>query len=407
MGFRVYLRKGSINMKNKLEYLIKNNIFIQWLYKTIGGVLFRFIGLFVHQDEHLILLTGQAGLINDSPLVIYNSIKSESKYNKYKLIWGVKDPKKFPTYDVVKMDTFKYFLTALKAKYWVASVNIERGLRFKKRNTKYLHTWHGIPIKKIGNATGKRRDFNFSNVDYFTVSSEYEVPIYINDFRVKSTSIIRTGMPRNEELYDRYDSEYLQKLKLKMNIPTNKKIILFAPTWRDSNDLGKNYDISIPVDFKEWKKKLGSQYVVLFRAHPLTTRLLNFEFDDFILNFSDYSAVNDLLLVSDLVITDYSGIMFDFLATLDNEPERRVILYPYDLDEYKRNRGIYLIYESEFEGLYTRSQDHLLKMVLLEKEYNEAKLKEIREKFLVFGGNATQQCLNYLFREITNKGELQ
>jgi hypothetical protein len=81
MGFRVYLRKGSINMKNKLEYLIKNNIFIQWLYKTIGGVLFRFIGLFVHQDEHLILLTGQAGLINDSPLVIYNSIKSESKYN--------------------------------------------------------------------------------------------------------------------------------------------------------------------------------------------------------------------------------------------------------------------------------------------------------------------------------------
>jgi CDP-glycerol glycerophosphotransferase len=270
-----------------------------------------------------------------------------------------------------------------------------------------LHTWHGIPIKKIGNATGKRRDFNFSNVDYFTVSSEYEVPIYINDFRVKSTSIIRTGMPRNEELYDRYDSEYLQKLKLKMNIPTNKKIILFAPTWRDSNDLGKNYDISIPVDFKEWKKKLGSQYVVLFRAHPLTTRLLNFEFDDFILNFSDYSAVNDLLLVSDLVITDYSGIMFDFLATLDNEPERRVILYPYDLDEYKRNRGIYLIYESEFEGLYTRSQDHLLKMVLLEKEYNEAKLKEIREKFLVFGGNATQQCLNYLFKEIINKGELQ
>ena len=87
-----------------------------------------------------------------------------------------------------------------------------------------------------------------------------------------------------------------------MGIPEGKKVILYAPTWRDSSDLGKNYDMSVPINWETWRKELADDYVLLIRTHPLTTKLLNVKFDDFIRYFSDYPDVNDLMIAADIMI---------------------------------------------------------------------------------------------------------
>lgn len=377
-------------MKKKLEHLIKNNRFFQFLYKLIAGTFINFIGLFIKQDENLILFTGQAGLINDSPLAIYKHIVNNQEFSKYKIIWAVNNPKQYPDFNTVKLDSMKYFKTALRARYWVASVNIERGLNFKKKRTKYLNTWHGIPIKTIGNAARGRKDYNFSKINYFVVSSEYEVPIYVRDFKIREQSIIRTGMPRNDELFIPLTSQNKEDIYKKLNIPRNKKIVLYAPTWRESADYSKNFNIEIPVDFKKWSMELGDDFVVLLRAHPYTNKILNVEFNDFLIDASKYPNINDLLRISEVLVTDYSAMFFDALAV-----KIKILMYPYDLQEYKNNRGIYLDYTTVFKNIIAEDETALLRMIKAE-DYDYNLLELYKSKYLTYGGNSTSECVNIL-----------
>lgn len=381
-------------MKNRIEYLIKKYSFFQFFYRIVVGSFIKFIGFFVRLDKEMILFTGQAGMINDSALSIYNYIRENPEYKSFKLIWGVKNPKLYPDHNVVKIDTLKYFVTALKAKYWVATVNIERGLNFKKRKTVYLLTWHGIPIKTIGNAAKGRKDYNFSKINYFVVSSEYEVPIYIRDFKVKEKSIIRTGMPRNDDLYHKKSKGELRKIKKNLGIDIDKKIILYAPTWRESTDYGKNYNIDIPVNFKKWEEELGDEYVLLLRAHPYTKDILNVQFNNFIIDASNYPNINNLLQICDVLITDYSAIFFDALPL-----SIRILLFPYDLEEYKKNRGIYLNYNEVFKELICIDENDIIDKIKTEEAYDYSILSKFKNEYLTYGGNATQECVELLFRE--------
>lgn len=381
-------------MKNRIEYLIKKYSFFQFFYRIVIGSFIKFIGLFVRLDKKMILFTGQAGMINDSALSIYNYIRENPEYKSFKLIWGVKNPKLYPDHNVVKIDTLKYFVTALKAKYWVATVNIERGLNFKKRKTVYLLTWHGIPIKTIGNAAKGRKDYNFSKINYFVVSSEYEVPIYVRDFKVKEKSIVRTGMPRNDDLYHKKSKGELRKIKKNLGIDIYKKIILYAPTWRESTDYGNNYNIDIPVNFKKWEEELGDEYVLLLRAHPYTKDILNVQFNNFIIDASNYPNINNLLQICDVLITDYSAIFFDALPL-----SIRILLFPYDLEEYKKNRGIYLNYNKVFKELICTDENDIIYKIKTEEAYDYAILSKFKNEYLTYGGNATQECVELLFRE--------
>ena len=119
----------------KLELIIKNNRFIQKLYIFFGTIFWRFIGLFVRTDDNLVLLSSFSGdAMNDSPLVLYNALRE--KYPMFKYCWAFKNPSLFPEQILkVKMPSFKYFLYALKARIWITNVNIELGLKIKKKKT--------------------------------------------------------------------------------------------------------------------------------------------------------------------------------------------------------------------------------------------------------------------------------
>ena len=383
-----------MSMKAKMEHILKHNRAVQTIYRYTMSAAFRFLGLFVKTDENLVLMNGHGFRFNDSPRAIFYKMQELGMLDKYHVVWALKDP---DNYDIcgaekIKMDTFKYFVTALKAKYWISCVNIERALRFKKKNTIYLNTWHGASLNHVGNAVSGRNDFHFEHINYFCFNGEYERDFIIRDFNVRPEALIETGYPRNDELYSATEKTK-QELREKLNIPKGKKVILYAPTWRESNDGGASFKLAPPITWDKWKEKLGEDYIVLLRTHPYTTKLMNVEFDDFVWNCVEYPSVNELMIAADIIISDYSCILLDYSIL-----EKPLICFGYDYDAYKAVRGFYFDMEKVVPNGVIRAEDDVIEHILALDYGKECeKTKKFKEDHMEYGGNATISCINKVF----------
>lgn len=381
-------------MKSKIVHLIKHNAFVQAVYRATMSIFFRFIGLFVRIDDNLVLMNGHGSKYNDSPRDIFRKMNELGLTEKYKVVWALNDPDKYEieNCEKIKMDSFKYFITALKAKYWVSCVNIERGLHFKKKKTVYLNTWHGALINLCGNAVGGRKDFNWNYVNLFCVCGDYEKPFIMRDFGVREEALITTGYPRNDMLYSA-DREEIAKIKEKLSLPRDKKIILYAPTWRETVDGGSTYQLAPPIDWGKWKEKLSDGFVVLLRTHPYTTKLMNVEFDSFVINCTEYPEVNHLLLAADVLISDYSSINLDYCIL-----EKPMICFGYDYEEYKSQRGFYYDLEENMPNGVIKNEDDVIELLLnMNVEEQCKKTAEFKKGRMQYGGNASVECINKLF----------
>ena len=355
---------------------------------------FRFIGLFIKTDENLVLMNGHGSKYNDSPRDIFRKMDELGLTKKYKVVWALNDPDKYEieNCEKIKMDTFKYFKTALKAKYWVSCVNIERGLHFKKKKTVYLNTWHGALINLCGNAVGGRKDFHWNYVNYFCVCGDYEKPFIVRDFGVREDALIMTGYPRNDMLYSA-DAQKVKEIKEQLDLPFDKKIILYAPTWRETVDGGSSYQLAPPIDWAKWKEKLSDEYVVLLRTHPYTTKLMNVEFDDFVKNFTEYPEVNHLLLAADVLISDYSSINLDYCIL-----EKPMICFGYDYEQYNSQRGFYYDLEENMPNGVVKNEDDVIELLLtMDREEQCKKTASFKNAHMQYGGNASVECINKLF----------
>ena len=380
-------------MRDRLIYILKHNKLMQKLYIVIMNAVFRIWGALVKTDDNLVLFVSFMGKnFNDSPKVLFDYMQSHPEYQKYRCVWAFEHPECFPQLNTVKIDTPAYFKTALKAKYWITNTNIERGLRFKKKDQIYLNTWHGTTIKHIGNDCPGRKDFNFDKVDYLTVSGEYDERVFRSAFRARESSYLRCGTPRNEALWSANESTRAQMRK-KLGIPEGKKVILYAPTWRDSTDGGRSYAIKPPIHFDKWQKELGSEYLVLFRAHHQTTKVLGVEYNDFVRNASDYPAINDLMIAADLLITDYSAVAFDYSILC-----RPIFCYAYDYDSYLAERGTYFAIDEKYPNKSCRTEDELLNRIKrMDYAAECANTRRFRDEFVQYGVGATETCMHAVF----------
>lgn len=382
-------------MRERVIYILKHNKWIQKLYVLIMSFVFRVLGRFLKTEGNLVLFVSFMGKnFNDSPKVLYDYMQKNDKYKKYRCVWAFEHPEKYSGLETVKIDTPAYFQMALKAKYWVTNTNIERGLKFKKKDQVYLNTWHGIALKYIGNDCPGRKDYNFDTVDYLTVSGDYDERVFKSAFYAKESSFLRCGMPRNEELWY-VNEEKKALLRKKLNIPKGKKVILYAPTWRESTDGGKSYAIKPPIHFEEWERELGDEYVVLFRAHHQTTKVLGVLYNDFVRNVSDHSVVNDLMIVADILITDYSAIAFDYSILC-----RPIFCYAYDYDSYLIERGTYFKIDERYPNKSCRTEKELLERIKkIDYVAQCAKTKKFRDEFIQYGMGATKICIDKVFGE--------
>lgn len=380
-------------MRQRLIYILKHNTFIQKLYRIIMSLIFRMWGAILPIDEKLVIFVSFMGKgFNDSPKVIYDYMKAQPEYSSFRCVWAFEHPEKYPNLETVKIDTPAYFKTALKAKYWITNTNIERGLRFKKKNQVYLNTWHGIALKHIGNDVEGRNDFNFDTVDHLVVSGDHDEKVWKSAFNADEKTYLRCGMPRNEELWLATEDRK-KDMRKKLGLPEDKKVILYAPTWRESTDGGKSYEIKPPIHFDMWKKELGNEYVVLFRAHHQTTKVLGVQYDEFVRDASDYPAVNDLMIASDMLITDYSAIAFDYSVLC-----KPMFIYAYDYETYLAERGTYFDIDERYPNKSCRTEDELLRRIKdIDYKVECKNSQRFRDEFIRYGIGATEACVKAEF----------
>ena len=227
----------------------------------------------------------------------------------------------------------------------------------KKKNQTILSTWHGTPLKRLvfdmDNVTSASKSYKQDfyqqsrNWDYLIAANKYSEQIFERAFKYPTSNILTYGYPRNDILSN-YNQEYKIKVKQKLNIPTDKKVVLYAPTWRDDEYHGVGqYKFSLNLDLEQMRQELGEEYIVLLRMHYfISDRLDISEYEGFAFDFSKYNDVNDLYIVSDILITDYSSVFFDY-ANL----KRPILFYTYDLDKYKDElRGFYIDMEKDLPG---------------------------------------------------------
>ena len=316
-----------------------------------------------------------------SPRAIFEEMRDSGDYSDYELIWGLRDAKLSTFKKTIKKltdenmstggakitackyESYAYYKCLARAKYWVMNSNVRPFLKPRDGQV-YVQTWHGTPLKKIGlDVPGS--DLNYGKegekFSYMISPSKYCSEKLVSAFGLKGREdiVLETGYPRNDELFT-FNIEKVNRIKDELKIPSGKKVILYAPTFRDNrHSQVSGYENASGLDFKKLKEAIGEEYVVLFRAHYFVANEMNFdELRGFVVDVSSYENVNDLYIVSDLLVTDYSSVFFDY-ANL----KRPIIFYMYDYEDYKANARDFYLEESELPGPITKTQDELVKEI--------------------------------------------
>ena len=307
-------------------------------------------------DPQLIVFESNFGKVyGQNPRYIYEELLRQNR--SFRAVWVHQSENKIA--DIpgkviqVRRGSEEYFSYLGRAGYWVN--NIRFSVTYKPEKTIYLQTWHGTPLKRLGldiNVSGPeveaRENFlkESANWDFLLAQNTYSAEIFKRAFAVNG-EIITKGYPA-DDIFLQDNQEQTTNIKKKMNIG-DKKVILYAPTWRDDARMGSswNFSFSLALDLKEMRDRFGDDYVLLLRLHHLISDNIDLSnLDGFVLDVSKYSDTSELLLISDLLITDYSSIFFDYAIL-----KRPILFYMYDLDEYASElRGFYLDIKKDLPG---------------------------------------------------------
>lgn len=334
-----------------------------------------------------------------NPRYLYEYINRN--YPEYECIWSMNDESYLinGTGKTVRRNSLKYHFYMATAKYFVNNVNFMDSYE-KRKGQIEIQTMHGTPLKTLGldvpgEITTEEQRVKFlrrcNRWDYLIVQSKEAERITSSCFAYKK-EFLRTGYPRNDILFKMNTEDGINAVKNELGIPENKKVILYAPTWRRRN----KFDLML--DLEDMKSRLGKDYVLLLRIHPYA--LAGFDdniVDDFVYNVSSYPSIEKLYVISDLMITDYSSAMFDY-AILN----RPILFFTYDLESYRDNlRGFNIDLETEAPGpLYATSEEvvHAIENIeKVAKEYDIA-LQRFRNKYCEYErGRACEEIIHEVF----------
>ena len=358
--------------------------------------------------------------INSKKLVITNyfgrGYGDNAKYIAEKLleskkdiniIWLVLNDKEAQTLPsgikAVKYHSFIAIYHLSTAKCWVD--NCRKIAIYKKKKQFYLQTWHGFSLKRIErdvvdnlNPSYARNAIKDSKkIDLIVSDSKFMSDIYKNSFWYDG-EVVEWGAPRNDILINnRKHEEIKEKICKFFNLKQDSKIVLYAPTFRSNLSL-EPYSVDFERVKKACEQAFGGEFFVLVRLHPNImnkSEMLDI-YNDYTLNASVYTDMQELLAVSDVVISDYSSLMFDF--ALSKKP---CFQFCTDIEEYKKDRDLYFSFE-ELPFALAVNNDELEKNILT---YNEALYQEKMDKLfknaeLISNGNAAEKCAELILREL-------
>jgi len=268
-----------------------------------------------------------------------------------------------------------------------------------KKETIVTQLWHAPgAFKKFGGSVDSESIEILKkisdNTDYLIVSSKNIEDYYCEAFQIQKNKIKALGLPRADYYFESHDVGNLKaEFCKKYNIDSDKKIILYAPTFREEEIYNNVFDY---LNLEKFNESLGKEYVLALRLHP---KIKNFYHDEIstegdYVDCSDYPSEQELLLISDILITDYSSIMIEFAML--NKP---IVFFTYDFDSYMTSeRGFYFDFNSTVPGPVVCDSDKLIE-VIENNDFDESKLsKFVMTQFDAIDGKASKRVVDFLLK---------
>lgn len=322
----------------------------------------------------------------ENPGYIFSEIINQ-KLN-YDLVWLQKD-----ILHPVPIGVRKVRYGSLKAMYelYTAKIiinNVKNGPVWKKRRGQYyIQTWHGaFPLKYIEKEAEDKLSPRYvelskedsKNTDLMISGCKMESEIMRSSFWYTG-EIFECGIPRSDVLFS-CGKEYISNLKDKYSIGNSVHVLLYAPTFRDDGNTSI-YNLNIEEVINTLEKVYNEKWICIVRLHPnISNRDSIIKYSNSIINGSKYSDPQELILLSDILITDYSSIMMDF--GIINKP---VFLYTPDLDQFRNEgRGLREIFDQLPFTCCKSNQEILLAI----RNFNHKKYTENLLHFIhnIYGG---------------------
>ncbi|NUP14588.1 MAG: bifunctional glycosyltransferase family 2 protein/CDP-glycerol:glycerophosphate glycerophosphotransferase [Streptomyces sp.] len=343
---------------------------------------------------------------SDSPRAIYEEMRRQGV--DFEAVWSYTGrPQGFPAdATLVRRWSLPYLKALARAEFWVDNQSYPLKLT-KRPGTTYIQTWHGSALKRMGfdeagwklksRPEQAEQQRTLDRFDHFLIRSEHDVRTLAKAFRLREKTLLRVGYPRNDELVAARGATERPALADELGIPAGKKVLLYAPTFRQQG--GRRF--ALPFDVDRFAEEFGDEYVLLVRAHYLNHVVLPPSVRGRVIDVSDHHDVTPLLALADALVTDYSSVMFDY-ALLD----RPMLFFPYDYEEYvHEGRGTYFDLLERAPGPVVRTEDEL-HSVLREQSLEEQTVKyaSARERFVAdFGeydeGTAAQRIVDEFFTD--------
>lgn len=297
----------------------------------------------------LVVFESHMGMqFSDSPRYIYQAaVDAGLERLGVTPVWSHsrKVPEGFPAgCRLVPRESWRHHYALARAQVWVDNQGLPR--HFTRRpETTYVQTWHGTPLKRMGfdspalerasESTKRAHKAMMKRWSALLVPSEYFVETFVKSYGYEGR-LVRHGLPRNDLLVRGVDEQWLLAKKRELNLPTDQRLVLYAPTFRDrARRLGREYDL--PFDIDAMSRALGNDVFLMLRTHYLDAYKLSDRYRSFAIDLTRHHDVTELMLVADVLVTDYSSVMFDFANT-----GKPMVFYTHDYEDYVRDeRGTY------------------------------------------------------------------
>ncbi len=384
------------------------------LYKILS-VIFKILSYFPKNKKLVVFESFLGDSMAGNPKYIYLEMVKQGLDKKYCIVWSLKnkgnDAKLHGEYRIVKYNTVKYYYNLIRCNVLITNSRIPQFVSINKKCT-YLQTWHGTPLKKLALDQEKvflrssseqsyKRGFVkiSSQFTYLLSQNAFSSECFHSAFAYPKEKILEYGYPRCDLFsYDQASKdEIINSCKKTLGIPADSKVVMYAPTFRDDQHSSKHYSHKLMLDLEKLSKTLGDDYYVVLRLHYLISESLDTTtLNNKVIDASKYQDIAELYLISDILITDYSSVMFDY--SLTNNP---IYFFMYDLDDYRdRLRGFYFDIK-ELPGPIVKTEEELLNSIK-NNEHNKYKkeYQAFKNKYTYLDdGFASKRCIKKVFNK--------
>ncbi|MEU9638789.1 CDP-glycerol glycerophosphotransferase family protein [Streptomyces tendae] len=285
-------------------------------------------------------------------------------------LWVVRDDQVQvpPTATPVRMWSPEWYEALATSAYVVANNHLPDWF-VKREGQIVVQTWHGTPLKKIGHDIEaihfadqrylERVEKEVQNWDFLVSPNSFSTPILKRAFGFPG-EMVESGYPRNDILRRSDMADREREIRRRIGLPEGKRVVMYAPTWRDDQFYAPGkYKLDFRIDLEDARARLGADHVLMVRRHPNVVDPVPGAGDGFVFDVSDYPDMADLSLITDVMITDYSSLMFDYVNT-----GRPILFFTYDLEHYRDTlRGFYFDFANSAPGPLVYTSEILISAI--------------------------------------------